>query len=200
MKKPQLSAVTFRLILSGSLVLITIIGVILFSLANNQMRQVATDVSHVVVDANASQDNLTTLEKIKKALASEQDIVARTSQIVAESKSYEYQDQIITDLNGYAQKAGISITNLDFSGAAGATKAPASPAAPTAPAATTSGLHSTSVTVTIQNPVDYNNLLRFIKSIEQNLTKMQISKVSLSRAESGSNVTSDAFAIEVYIK
>lgn len=200
MKKPQLSAVTFRLILSGSLVLITIIGVILFSLANTQMRQVATDVSHVVVDANASQDNLTTLEKIKKALASEQDIIARTNQIVAESKSYEYQDQIITDLNGYAQKAGISITNLDFSGTTGATKAPASSAAPATPAPTTSGLHSTSVTVTIQNPVDYNNLLRFIKSIEQNLTKMQISKVSLSRAESGSNVTSDAFAIEVYIK
>jgi len=53
---------------------------------NSQLRQVATDVSHVVVDANASQDNLTTLEKIKKTLASEQDTVARTNQIVAESK------------------------------------------------------------------------------------------------------------------
>src|SRR5882757_9330320 len=102
MKKPQLSAATFRLILSASLVVITGIGITLFSLANSQLRQVATDVSHVVVDANASQDNLTTLEKIKKTLASEQDIVARTNQIVAESKSYEYQDQIVTDLNGYA--------------------------------------------------------------------------------------------------
>ncbi|HSW91458.1 MAG TPA: hypothetical protein VLG09_02335 [Candidatus Saccharimonadales bacterium] len=193
MNKRELTAATFRLILSASLVVITGIGITLFSLANDQLRSVATDVSHVVVDANASQDNLTTLEKIKKTLASEQDIVARTNQIVAESKSYEYQDQIVTDLNGYASKAGIAITNLDFS--AGAAKTPGATAAPVV----TSGLHSTSVTVTIQNPVGYNQLLQFMKSLEQNLTKMQISKVSLSRGEGG-GVTSDAFAIEVYIK
>jgi hypothetical protein len=196
MNKRQLTASTFRLILSASLVVITGIGITLFSLANDQLRSVATDVSHVVVDANASQDNLTTLEKIKKTLASEQDVVARTNQIVAESKSYEYQDQIVTDLNGYASKAGITITNLDFS--AGTAKTPAATATPAAPVAT-SGLHSTSVTVTIQNPVGYNQLLQFIKSLEQNLTKMQVSKVSLSRGEGG-NITSDAFAIEVYIK
>jgi hypothetical protein len=196
MNKRQLTASTFRLILSASLVVITGIGITLFSLANDQLRSVATDVSHVVVDANASQDNLTTLEKIKKTLASEQDVVTRTNQIVAESKSYEYQDQIVTDLNGYASKAGITITNLDFS--AGTAKTPAATATPAAPV-TTSGLHSTSVTVTIQNPVGYNQLLQFIKSLEQNLTKMQVSKVSLSRGEGG-NITSDAFAIEVYIK
>lgn len=196
MNKRQLTASTFRLILSASLVIITGIGITLFSLANDQLRSVATDVSHVVVDANASQNNLTTLEKIKKTLASEQDIVARTNQIVAESKSYEYQDQIVTDLNGYASKAGIAITNLDFS--AGTAKTPAATTTPAAPVVA-SGLHSTSVTVTIQNPVGYNQLLQFMKSLEQNLTKMQISKVSLSRGEGGS-VTSDAFAIEVYIK
>ena len=193
MKKHQLTATTVRIILSASLVAITAIALTLFSLADHQLQQVATDVSHVVVDANASRNNLTTLESIKKELAAEHDVVTRASDIVADSKSYQYQDQIVTDLNGYAGKAGIEITNIDFSASKSTAPVTVTPTAPT-------GVKSTTVSVTLKNPVNYDNLLRFIESVEQNLTKMQISKVSLSRGTAGSDVTSDVLAIEVYIR
>jgi hypothetical protein len=198
MNKHELTAIRLRIILSTSLFIIAAIGIAIFSFAEGQLRQVATDVSHVVVDANASQDNLATLEKIKKTLDNEQDVIKRASSIVAESQSYQYQDQILTDLKDYASKAGIAITNIDFSSTKTTPTTPTTPA-PVAQAAP-NGVKSTSVTVTLNNPVKYENLLRFIESIEQNLTKMQISKVSISKGTTSNDVTSDALAIEVYIK
>lgn len=198
MTKPrtELTATTLRIILSASLFLIAAIGIVGFSYAKSYLKTVAIDTSHTVVDANASQDNLQTLQRIQKILAADQDVIARTNSIVADSQSYQYQDQIISDLNSYATKAGISITNLDFSAAA--TASPTGSPATATPQPT--GVKSTSVTVTLSNPVGYNNLLTFVRSVEQNLTKMQISRVSLSKGIDKNTVTSDALTIEVYIK
>jgi hypothetical protein len=200
-KSKKLTAINLRLMLSVSLFLIAAIGVIGFIYAQGYLRTVAIDTSHSVVDANASQDNLQTLQKIQKTLADDKDVIDRTNSIVADNQSYQYQDQIISDINSYAAKAGIVVTNLDFT-AAVAAAAPATAAAGTkaTPGAQPAGVKATSVTVTLNNPVGYNNLLLFIRSIEQNLTKMQISRVSLSKGTDSNTVTSDTLAIEVYIK
>lgn len=200
MKMKTLNATTLRLILSVSLFLIVALGIGLFAYAHAQLHTVAVDVSHTLVDADASQNNLQTLQKIQRELASDKAIMARASSIVADSQSYQYQDQIITDLKAYAAQAGVGITNLDFTAGAPATGATASKTAPATATPTPNGVKSTSVAVTLNNPVDYNNLLAFIHSIEQNLTKMQISKVSLSKGENGNEVNSDVLTIEVYIK
>lgn len=201
-KTKKLTATNLRLILSVSLFVIAAIGVAGFIYAQGYLHTVAIDTSHSVVDASASQDNLQTLQKIQKTLQADKDVISRTNSIVADNQSYQYQDQIISDINAYAAKAGITITNLDFTLAtAAAPVSAAGSAKPTAPtSAQPAGVKATSVTVTLNNPVSYNNLLLFIRSIEQNLTKMQISRVSLSKGADSSTVTSDALAIEVYIK
>lgn len=197
--KKSLTATQLRLILSCLLVFVVIVAGVAIHFANDQLRGYATDISHVTADANASQDNVQTLQKIEKELKQYQEVVNRASSIVADSQSYQYQDQIITDLNEYAKKAGITITNLDFSTGTAAT--PTAPAAGSAPiAAAPTGVKTTSVAVTIKNPVVYNNILRFIKSIEQNLTKMQISRVGLTKDPSTGGLASEGFTIEVYIK
>lgn len=192
MSKKPLTATRLRLMLSISLGVITLIAGGIFAYADSQLSQLAIETNHKAVDANASRDNLSTLEKIQDILANEKSVVDRASSIVADSKSYQYQDQIITDLNAFAGKHGVTITNVDFAQSAGTT---------TTPPSTIAGLKSTSVVITLKNPVNYNNLLRFIAAIEQNLTKMQVSKVGLSRGgATGSDITSDALTIEVYIR
>ncbi|HEX7483868.1 MAG TPA: hypothetical protein VF281_01820 [Candidatus Saccharimonadales bacterium] len=208
MKSSHLTPTKLRLILATGLVL-TITGAgVIFALASSQLKTVATTVSHKVADAQASQNNLTNLRKIERFLEDHQATVTRANDIVAESKSYEYQNQIVNDLKSYAASAGISITDFNFTSANSA--APTTPAAPAAGGTTTPAtetaapaapsLKSTSVTVTLASPVRYDNLLRFIKAIEQNLTKMQISTVSLSKGTTDSEVTTDTLAIEVYIR
>ena len=180
--------------------MIAAIGTALFWATDDYLKQFAVEVNHTNVDANASRDNIQTLQKIQDELAAKRSIVDRASSIVAESKSYQYQDQIIKDLNDYATKSGISIINLDFSDkTAPATGSPAGAQAPATVAPVINGVKSISVNVAIKNPVSYTNMLKFIQSIEQNLTKMQISKISFTRDATG-GITSDTFALEVYTR
>lgn len=206
MNLSHLTPTKLRGILLASLGLIIIGAGTIFYFANSSLRQVATTVSHKVADAEASRNNLDNLKKIEKFLSEQQTTIERVNSIVADSQSYQYQDQIIIDLNTYASQAGIAITSINFTaaGAGASTDASAAPATTQtttpAPAPAAGGVKSTFVSVTVENPVDYESLLRFVKSIEQNLTKMQISKVSLSKGSEGNDVSTDTLNIEVYIR
>lgn len=193
----SLTATQLRMILSLSLFVITILAATGFYFVNSHLKTYAVEVSHVVVDANASRDNLQNLQKIEKQLNEDQDVVQKTNNIVAESQSYQYQDQIITDINDYATRAGIGITDINFSTTANTTQT-AAPTTPTTPVP--SGVKSTSVAITLKNPINYDSLLRFLKSIEQNLTKMQVSRVNLSKDTSSNGVTSDILTLQVYVR
>ena len=216
MKKSQFTPVTLRLVLSASLTLAIIGAGAIFTYASAQLKDTATTVSHKVADAKASQNNLANLKKIEQFLEDNKDSVARANEIVAESKSYEYQNQIINDLKTYAASSGVSIKSFDFA-AGNSAATPATPAAPAAPAAGAEAsaatnpaatgaepaaptLKSTTVSITLDSPLAYENLLRFVKAIEQNLTKMQISAITLSKGSANNEVTTDALSIEVYIR
>jgi len=199
MKPISMTATRLRLILSASLFVIILIAGVSFSLIDGTLRDMATDVSHTTADAEASRDSVQTLQKVQQELTADADVITRASNIVAESQSYQYQDQIVNDLNDYANKAGVSVTSLDF-GATTTTPAASASPTPTSSAPAVAGVNSKTVTVAIKNPVNYNNLLHFIRSIEQNLTKMQISKVGISKGSSGNDVSSDILTIQVYVR
>lgn len=198
----QITPTKLRAILLISIALVIIAGGVIFYFANTSLRQVATSVSHKVADAQASGSTLDNLKKIQAFLDEQKSTIDRVNSIAADSQSYQYQDQIIVDLNTYASNAGIVITSINFTAAdAAAATPPASGAAATPDPATPSApIKSTFVSVSIQSPVDYENLLRFIKSIEQNLTKMQISSVSMSKGAESTDVTTDTLNIEVYVQ
>lgn len=199
MKHYQLTAWRLRLMLAILMfVIVAAAGVIAF-FGYTELKKVAVEVSHTTVDADASQNNLQNLQKIQQKLASNKDVITRTNGIVAESQSYQYQDQIIADLKNYASRAHITITNLDFgmTTTKSPTPTPGSTGGLNVPPP--AGVKTTTVAVTLQNPINYDDLLHFLKSIEQNLTKMQVSKVSLSKG-SGSAVSIEALTIEVYIR
>jgi len=192
-RNKPMTATKLRLYLSISLFMIVLLAVAALYFVNDKLQTYATEISQVAAQAQESQNNVQSLQRIQQELASNKSVIERTRDIVADSKSYQYQDQIIKDLNDYAQQSGITITNMDFTATASTT----APTTSTTSAPT--GVKSTSVSVTLKSPVDYISLLRFIRSIEQNLTKMQVSRVSLSKSENN-QVTSEALTIEVYIR
>lgn len=196
-KGHSLTATQLRLILSGSMFVIALLAGVGFVFVNSQLKNYAVEVSHVAADANASRDNLQNLQKIETQLKDDQDIVQKTNSIVAESQSYQYQDQIITDINNYASRAGIGITDINFS--TQATIAPGAQTTPNTPVAP-SGVKSSTVAITLKNPINYENMLRLIRSIEQNLTKMQVSRINLSKDSATNGVTSDILTLQVYIR
>lgn len=203
----ELTPVKLRLILSIALVLLAAVGTGLFMFGYGKLGEFAQQAQQTATDAAASNSSLQDLIATKKTLESNSDAIDRAEKLVAESKLYSYQDQIITDINQFAGEAGLSIANITFTEAATATPGAAVAPAPTEGAPTTAaapaGVKSMTATVALKNPTDYNRILSFLNLIEQSLFRMQVSQVSLSKAttDAGSNqVTSDTLTIEVYIR
>lgn len=215
MKSNGLTPIRLRLILAVLLILLSAAAVGVFMVGYNQIKLHASTAQDVAAKAQASQSSLDNLRTTKKLLEENKSAVARADQLVSQSKSYVYQDQIISDINRYASEAGLSITNITFTDAkttpvsaptttatSGATSAGgASPSLTTA--ASPAGVKSMTATVTLKNPVDYNNILTFIHLLEESLFKMQVSEIGLSRSSDQNKpdgVSSDVLTIEVYVR
>lgn len=211
MKSSNLTPTRLRLILIGCMVALVALSVVVFMIGYKQLSDYSASARTVAAQAQASNSSLQNLVAVKKELETDKDIVERASQIVAESKSYLYQDQIIQDINNIASASGITITNISF-GDSGSPTSSGTPAAastttptanPGASAATAAGVKTTTATVTVKNPVGYDNMLSFIHAIESSLFKMRISQITLSKptdAKNPNDVTTDALTIEVYIR
>ncbi len=221
------SATRLRLVLfiGMALAVTAIVALVIFGV--RYLDGYAAEVNETVYQSSTSNERLALIRLQADELDKNRAVAERARQIVAESKTYMYQDVIIRDLQSFADKAGIRIVNFNFintdssdntaqapadsANPAGADAAPdGAPPSPDGPALAdpsvglgepVSQLKSTTVNITLDNPVNYRNLLQFIHYIEQNLTKMQISSISLSGAtESSSQVTTDSLTIEVYIR
>ena len=209
----EITAMKLRLILSVALLLLAGIGTGVFMLGFNQVSSFAKEAQDTATKASASNSSLQDLVATKKTLEDNTDAIDRAAKLVAESKLYLYQDQIITDINQYASEAGLSVSGITFSsptttptgGAATSATTPgaAAPGADATAGATPSGIKSVTATVTLRNPTQYTNILTFLNLIEQSLFRMQVSQISLSKSTQeggGSGVTSDALTIEVYTR
>ncbi len=193
MKQVKLTAVSLqRLFLVGIFVLI-VAAIFGFTALGDVLQNKALEVNHAQTDADIGSSNVKQLEKLNRDLESHEDIVQRAKQIVAESQSYQYQDQIVQDINSFAGRAGITILGYNFGGQDDTTSSTqgsrpetsaATPGSPTdSPQSKTNipaGVKTVTANITLKNPVPYSNFLRFLKLIEQNVTKMQITGISLS--------------------
>lgn len=221
------NARTFRIILTCILLLLISGGVGVFLLGKDIIDEQAAKTSQLASEKDQSNQERSRLIRTKSELEQYRTAIDRVSKIAAESKSYQYQNQITEDIYVLAGKAGVSIAGINFQNAAaggiGAPSVPGgamtpplptpatpdAPAAPgsAAPSATTpsqpAGVTPTTASITLQGKTSYESIVKFIYMIEQNLTKMRIETIALSgvKDESGNiNVTSDALTIEVYLR
>lgn len=191
-----LTPTRLRLILSSTMALIILAGVGIFYLTYDRLSGAATETGSRVASARESQDTLQRLQSLKKELDEKKDVASMVSQVVANSQNYAYQDLLVKDLTIYANRAGVTIKNISFSNP---TSSPATGAQSGATEGTPPGLNKATVDITLETPVNYQSLLNFLHYIEQNLTKLKVSKVVMTKDESDS-VAIDILNLEVYIK
>lgn len=143
---------------------------------------------HAKIDATISADELQKAHNLQTYLATHKSDVEKAAAVVAETKTYQYQNQIVEDVNRYADIAGVTILGFDF---------PVQPVG--APKA--KGAKTLQANVTLQNPVPYNNYLRFLKLIEQNLTKMQITEITITPdTKVIGQINNPVIGLQVYVR
>lgn len=197
-----MNAVIFKRILLSvlGLLVIVIFGGYFLLLANLKERVVETD--HVKIDADVSTNDIERLKVLQQQLASNQDVVARTKEIVATSADYKYQDQVITDINHLAAATGVTVTGFSFpiGATTTGTTSTVSTGAGSAPI-NVPGAKLLTITITMKSPMLYDNYLKFLRSVELNLTRMQITGIDLSPDPANpSQITNPSIGIQIYVK
>lgn len=186
MKKSSMSPTVLRGLLGTAVVIAIGLAGVGFYFAHGYLAEYAVSVSNKVAESSTSGTDLQALSRLQQEIAAQQEVATKAAGIFTSRQTF--QTQAVKDLGAYAAATGITISNYTFgtptTGGAGAT----------------STLENT-VTITLASPVSYTNLLKFMKAIEGNLPKMQISNVTLNRIEGDSqSVQIDQLTIGVYAR
>lgn len=195
-------ATTLRLLLIIALALILLGIGVGFYLGYSSLKSVASETSKAQSEADASDQKLTQLQNTKLELEKNADIVKKAEQVVAESKSYQYQNQIINDLTTYANQSGMAIKSFTFSDSSSDSSGQATQEQESG--TSIPNVNSVMVTVELGGDISYLATLNFVHLIEQNLTRMQISDLSLSGGDTGqqdgAQEQTQTLNIEVYVR
>jgi hypothetical protein len=100
--------------------------------------------------------------------------------------SADAQSKIMSDIKKYATSTGISVSNFSFN------------KSNTAQASTGGDPIAELVTITLDNPVNFNGMMKFLILIENSLPKMQISGINIS-ASDNTTVKVDPITIKYYV-
>lgn len=162
------------------LVVILVIGGIAagFYYGLGRVKEYAVEVSHTNADAQAAQQQVTELQKLKTTLANSEALIKKANQLFATES--DYQTRAIQDVQHYAKQSNITITDTSFPSEQ-----------------QSNGSHT--LVIKIASPTSYDNLIRFLEGIESNLPKMQLNGIKLSRASSGA-VSVEDISIKVFTR
>lgn len=196
MKKNELNASLLEKILILGVVALMGATVAVYILLSNFTKTQAVSADHSAITAESSQKDIDSLQKSYSWLQTHQETVNKTNRIVAEATQYQYQDQAIKDIEAIAAAYSIDISSYTFTDAteitgAGAVPAAGAPAAPTPTATGTTstgaptGLAPTYIGLKLRGNINIEQLLLFLKKIEQNVTRMQVNNIALLPDEKG---------------
>ncbi len=196
--KKVLNASIARIILSLLLLIIlsAMVGLVIF--AYSFLSKTSEEVGKMQTEATAVDAKIQSLLASKSQLDRNSDTVKKAKNIVSESKLYQYQNQIIQDLNTYADRAGIPIKSFSFQNepTTSTKTATSSKQTSTSPA----GVKSTFVSIQLGDHIDYTKFLHFLSLIEKNVTRMQLSGVSISRGANNHEISIQSLEVKVYTR
>jgi len=196
--KKVLNASIARIILSLLLLIIlsAMVGLVIF--AYSFLSKTSEEVGKMQTEATAVDAKIQSLLASKSQLDRNSDTVKKAKNIVSESKLYQYQNQIIQDLNTYADRAGIPIKSFSFQNepTTSTKTATSSKQTSTSPA----GVKSTFVSIQLGDHIDYMKFLHFLSLIEKNVTRMQLSGVSISRGANNHEISIQSLEVKVYTR
>ena len=196
--KKVLNASIARIILSLLLLIIlsAMVGLVIF--AYSFLSKTSEEVGKMQTEAIAVDAKIQSLLASKSQLDRNSDTVKKAKNIVSESKLYQYQNQIIKDLNTYADRAGIPIKAFSFQNepTTSAKTATSSKRTSTNPA----GVKSTFVSIQLGDHIDYTKFLHFLSLIEKNVTRMQLLGVSISRGANNHEISIQSLEVKVYTR
>jgi len=188
MKKTSISATTLEKIILITLLLITGLVICCFYFVQIGLIDYARNNTNI---SNTTTNNTKTTEQdtLQKDILNQKIPADKAIALVIPRQNFK--DNIKQDLNKYASDTGVTITNYETT----------QPPTIVSNVPLINGVQSDYVKITLQNPVTFINLLKFIKAIESNIPKMNITGITINHtADSSTLITVEPITIEVYTR
>ncbi|NTW62119.1 hypothetical protein HGB25_01760 [Candidatus Saccharibacteria bacterium] len=182
MSHPPIKANNLRKLLITSLTAMAVISIAGFYFATSWLNTLDTDSAATSTHVDDKSGNAT----LAKDLENQKNNITRASKITYISQ--DYVSSVEKDVRKYASSTGIQIVTVSQS------SRPSGYVSQQLDAS----IQSDFVEITLQNPVGYANLIKFITYIETNLPKMKLTGISLERTITTGSVTVNPITIEVY--
>lgn len=189
-----------------TLLFVATIGI--FYALSNYAKDQANIAGRSMARTESSQKDIDSLRQSYKWLIANQEIVEKTNKIVAITKLYRYQDQVVNDIESYARQSGLRITKYGFTEDAAATAGAGAAPAATAPAASgaapaansaASSFKTATVQIGFGTFIPYENFIFFLKKVEQNVTRMQVTELTLTPKPEDSSAVEVTMTISVFL-
>lgn len=191
--KKELTAVGLRNGLITIVLLLFAAGGGGFYLAYGGLSDYAQEVADTIAQAESSKQTASSLATLKIALLQQQDIANLANNLYAPTSTW--QAQAIKDIGVYAALSGISISDYKI-GQPAATDPGTTPPTTLVPASNT----TQQLTIQLTAPVSYRGLLNFVTNVQNNVPKMQVLGLDLSRSTNAETVGISSITIGVYTR
>lgn len=201
MSEKLANPVSVRLVLIVTSILLIALQAGAIILGKQYLGAYATAVAEISAKSKDTQESLDSLSRAQAELEAQKKTVEKVKNIVAESKSYKYQNQVVTDLNAYAGQTGVVIKGFSFEDPSAKKDASA-----TKNTSAIAGIQSTRVTMELESPLPYDVLVKFISLIESNVTRVQITELAVTVPDINdlpadqSWVSVPSLTVEVYLQ
>jgi len=163
-----------------------------FYYVQSSLSETATQVGKSISESESS--GVLNNESLKAQVAEASD--ASKKALALKIESDDYQNQITSDVKAYAASNNITISNYSF--AANSTGAESSETK--TPTQNNSSSNASAMTMTLSNPVNFNDLMKFLKSLETNIPKIQITNLKITHDKNYKNsVSVDPIIVQGYI-
>lgn len=162
-------------ILLGGLLVVLSLSATGFYLTRKQLKQKAANLSVLKADVDAVDDSI---EEAKKVLAQYEDLEFIDEIALAVLPPDKVQSNLISEIYTLANEAGVTIRALSFTSPEGTPTTDPS-LTQTIKLEGAPGVYSLPTTVTYESS-SYNRLVNFLKKLETNRRKLQISRLGIS--------------------
>jgi len=187
MKKSSLKATSLRNFMFISIIVIIIILVIGFYFIQDWMKNEAMTFGQTTSSTTATKD-AAAVKKLQDEITKYQAAATSANALIASSQ--DYQSQTIQDLKKYASANNIDIDNYSFD---------QTTSKEVKSSVTINGVKSNFITITLDNSIQLTDLIKFLKSIETNTPKMQLSGINISPVpDTKGLVKVESLTIEIY--
>ncbi|HPF30988.1 MAG TPA: hypothetical protein PLO25_01590 [Candidatus Saccharibacteria bacterium] len=187
MKNTGFKASSFRIILVFILALNVFIIVGGFYLSYQKLNDYASKVYSIAPTAFSDNEQDTITKKLKEEADNNRSISDKANNVILVEQNY--QGQVIIDLNKYASLSGIPLPTYNFNATESTTSSIPS----------IQGINIKSFIITINEPIEYSSLIKFLKYIETNRPVIQITGINISR-DSNNKVLVNPINARVYTK